>query len=165
MWNILNCPCSEDHCDLSFLLVAEEKICFYYSFLGLPSLKTAAFILIRFFFLVKFALLGRKQIFLQKSVVVEGSLYLCPFSFELWLFLIALGATVLHSYSYNLLFTYLCVTADDCCSQNPCQERHSPTTVGGGLSADNRVLTRSHLSARQRGNPGLLSSLPCSTRV
>lgn len=117
------------------------------------------------FFLVKFALLGRKQIFLQKSVVVEGSLYLCPFSFELWLFLIALGATVLHLYSYNLLFTYLCVTADDCCSQNPCQERHSPTTVGGGLSADNRVLTRSHLSARQRGNPGLLSSLPCSTRV
>lgn len=57
------------------------------------------------------------------------------------------------------------VTADDCCSQNPCQEGHSPTTVGGGSSADSHVLTHSHPSAHQQGNTRLLSSLPCSTQV
>lgn len=53
------------------------------------------------------------------------------------------------------------MSGDDCCSQNPCQEGHSPTTVGG-LSADSRVLTHSHPITQQRGNTRLLSSLPCS---
>lgn len=65
--NIPNCLCSEDYCDLPFLLVAEENICFYYSFLGLHSFKTATCILIRFFFWLKFALLGRKQLFCKNQ--------------------------------------------------------------------------------------------------
>lgn len=66
---------------LIFFISSWRKDLLLLFFLGLPSLKTAACILIIFF--AQICSPRQETNFLQKSVVVDSSLYLCPFSFKL----------------------------------------------------------------------------------